>query len=148
MPSQPSGFNEMSIRRFFDEVFVKGKVKMIDELVDPKFIEHEVLPGIPPTREGLKQFVTQLRTAFPDLKATIADITSQGDKVWARATFTGTHKGTFMQIPATGKKVAFEAIDVVRFSGGKSVEHWGLTDGLGLLTQLGAIPPPGQSRGR
>jgi predicted ester cyclase len=88
--------------------------------------------------------MTALRTGFPDLQIAVNDVVSRGDKVWAWATFTGTHKGSFMNIPATGKRVSFEALDVVRLSGGKAIEHWGVTDNMGLLTQLGAIPLPGQ----
>ena len=141
----PAVTNEALLRRFYDEAFSKGKVSVVDELTDRNFVEHEPLPpGIKPGIEGLKQLILGLRAGFPDLHVRIDDMVSQGDKIWARATFTGTHKGSFMNVPPTGKRVSFEAIDVVRFSGGKTVEHWGITDNMGLLTQIGAIPPPGQ----
>ena len=139
--------NEALLRRFADEVFSKGKLSVVDELVDRNFVDHEPLPpGFKSGVEGLKQFIGALRTGFPDLGVAVNDLVSQGDRVWARGTFTGTHKGSFMNIPPTGKRVSFEAMDIVRFSGGKFVEHWGVTDNVGLLTQLGAIPAPGQPK--
>ena len=140
----PAYTNEAQLRRFYDEAFGKGKLSIVDEQVDRNFVEHETLPGFTPGVAGLKQLITALRTGFPDLRVAVNEVISQGDKVVARATFSGTHKGTFMNIPPTGKRVSWEGIDIVRYSGGKTVEHWGLTDSLGLLTQLGAIPPPGQ----
>ena len=141
----PAISNEAVLRRLYDEAMSKGKLSVVDELTDRNFVDHEPLPpGFKPGIEGVKQLITMLRTGFPDLQVAVKDLVSQGDKVWARATFTGTHKGLFQNIPPTGKRVAFEAMDLVRFSGGKVAEHWGVTDNIGLLTQLGAIPPPGQ----
>jgi len=138
--------NEAVLRRFYDEVFSKGKLSVVDELADRNFVDHEPpLPGFKSGIEGVKQLINAMRTGFPDLQVAVNEVISHGDKVVARATFSGTHKGAFMNIPPTGKRVAFEGIDIVRFSGGKAAEHWGVTDNLGLLTQLGAIPPPGQS---
>ena len=141
----PAISNEAVLRRLYDEAMSKGKLSVVDELTDRNLVEHEPLPpGFKPGIEGVKQLITMLRTGFPDLQVAVNDLVSQGDKVWARATFTGTHKGLFQNIPPTGKRVAFEAMDIVRFSGGRAAEHWGVTDNIGLLTQLGAIPPPGQ----
>jgi len=136
--------NEALLRRMYDEVFGKGKLSVVDELIDRNFVEHEPQPGFKPGAEGLKQLIGAMRSGFPDLGVVVNDLVSQGDKVWARITVTGTHKGSFMNIPPTGKRISFEGLDIVRFSGGKFAEHWGVTDNLGLLTQLGAIPPPGQ----
>jgi predicted ester cyclase len=83
-----------------------------------------------------------LRNAFPDFKATIDDIVAESDKVVIRMTWSGTHKGEFMGIPATGKRVSFGVIDIMRIAGGKLVEHWGQTDTMGMMQQLGAIPAP------
>ena len=138
--------NEALLRRFADEVFSKGKLSVVDDVMDRNFVEHEPLPGFKSGVEGLKQFIGAMRTGFPDLRIAVNDLASQGDKVWTRVTVTGTHKGSFMNIPPTGKRISFEAMDIVRFSGGKFVEHWGVTDNVGLLTQLGAIPAPGQPK--
>jgi predicted ester cyclase len=83
-------------------------------------------------------------TAFPDLHFTVEDIIAEGDKVVTRLTCRGTQQGAFMGIPPTGKQATVTAIDINRFAGGKSVEHWLNMDTLGLLQQLGVIPAPGQ----
>ncbi len=101
--------------------------------------------GLPPTREGVKQLFTALRTAFPDLHATIHDQIAEGNRVVTRKTFYGTHQGELLGIPATGKQVAFEVIDILQLAGGKITDHWNVVDQLGLMQQLGVIPPPGQA---
>ena len=111
-------------------------ISIIDELVVPDVVEHEELPpGIPAGREGVKLFFTMLRGAFPDIKATIGDIIAEGDKVAARSTWSGTHKGELMGIPPTDKSVSFGVIDIIRIAGGKFVEHWGQTDEMGMMQQ-------------
>ena len=135
--------NKALFRQFIEEVFNQGNMSAIDELVAPDFVEHEELPpGIPTGREGLKQMTMMLRSAFPDFKATIDDMLAEGDKVVVRMTWTGTHKGEFMGMPPTGKRVSFGVIDIVRFDGDKFVEHWGLMDSAGMMQQLGAVPAP------
>ncbi len=68
---------------------------------------------------------------------------AEGDEVVTRSTWRGTHQGTFMGMPATGKQVAVTGIDITRYAGGKAVEHWGNQDLLGLMQQLGVVQPPG-----
>jgi predicted ester cyclase len=140
--------NKALFRRVIDEVFVGGNTSLIDELVAPDFVEHEELPpGIPAGREGVKQLSSAFLSAFPDFKATIDDLIAEGDKVVARATWSGTHQGEFMGIPPTGKRVSFQVIDIVRFAGGKFVEHWGQMDNMAMMQQLGVIPAPGEGEG-
>jgi steroid delta-isomerase-like uncharacterized protein len=140
--------NKALYRQFVEEVFNRGNMSAIDELVAPDFIEHEELPpGSPPGREGVKQLSIMLRNAFPDIKATIDDVLAEGDKVAARMTWRGTHKGEFMGIPPTGKSVSIGVIDIVRFAGDKFVEHWGQMDSMGMMQQLGAVPAPGVVEG-
>lgn len=140
--------NKVLVRQFVEEVFNRGNMIKIDEFMAPDFVEREELPpGIPPGREGVKMMTTMLRSAFPDFKATIDDLLAEGDKVVIRQTWSGTQKGEFMGIPPTGRSVSFGVIDVIRFSGGKAVEHWGLMDSMSLMQQLGAIPAPAQGAG-
>lgn len=109
------------------------------------FIEHEEIPGIPPTKAGVLQYFGALKQAFPDMKLTVEDVIASGDKAVARLRVTGTHKGPFMGMPATGKSVAMKLIDITRFADdGRAKEHWGVADMLTLMQQLGAIPaaPP------
>lgn len=137
--------NKAAIRRFYEEVFHQGKLNVIDEIVAADFVEHAAPPGVPPTIEGLKGFVASFRSAFPDGRFTIEDEIAAGDRAMARTIFRGTHKGEFMGIPATGKTVTVSGIDIVRFGpNGKAVEHWANQDDLGMMQQLGVIPPSGQ----
>jgi steroid delta-isomerase-like uncharacterized protein len=140
--------NKALLSRLMKEVFSRGNISLVDELLAPDFVEHEELPpGIPPGREAVKQFSTLFRSAFPDLKITIDDIIAEGDKVVVRGIWSGTHKGEFMGIPPTDKSVSFGVIDIVRIVGGKVVEHWGQMDTLRMMQQLGVIATPGESEG-
>ncbi len=95
--------------------------------------------------EGHRQRITEVIAAFPDINFTIEDMVAEGDKVVARWTLRGTHLGEFIGIPPTGKQVAVSGVIIHRLAGGKIVEDWALRDSLGLMRQLGLIPPPGQA---
>ena len=130
-------------RRFFEEVINGHSPDAADKLVAEDFVEHE--PGFEGQEglAGVKETVRQFLTAFPDLEAELHDIIVEGDKVVTRSTFRGTHNGDMLGIPATGKRVKFQVIDIVRVADGKAAEHWGATDVAGLLQQVGALPPMG-----
>lgn len=128
------------MRQIYDEVITKGNIDLIDELMSADFVEFAELPGIPPTREGVKMFMTAVNNAFPDFTADVADIFASGDKVVARGRFTGTHNGEFMDLPATGNPVSVEFIDIIEFRDSKAVAHWGLMDTMALMEQLGVLP--------
>jgi steroid delta-isomerase-like uncharacterized protein len=131
--------NKAVARKFFDEVFNTGKVELLEKFVAADAVEHELFQGQKEpvlVIDQVKLFLGQLRAAFPDLKAEIKDLVAEGDKVVARIVLTGTHKGDFNGIPATGKTVSFDAIDIIRFANGKCVEHWGVTDEAGLMAQI------------
>jgi steroid delta-isomerase-like uncharacterized protein len=105
------------------------------------FVEHEVAPGLAPTKEGVRQFFTMYIAGFPDLRFEVEDLVASGDKVVGRFRATGTHDGDFMGMPATGKRVSVEGIDIIRFGDdGLAHEHWGVFDALGMMQQLGAVP--------
>ena len=140
--------NKELVRQMVEQMFNRGNLSRADEFLAPDFVEHEELPpGIPPGREGVKQLTATLRSAFPDLSATIDDIVAEGDKVVIRQTWSGTHKGAFMGVPPTGRRVSIGVIDIIRVDGGKFVEHWGQMDNMSMMQQLGAIPAPGQGGG-
>jgi steroid delta-isomerase-like uncharacterized protein len=135
--------NKALVRQMVEGIFNRGNISRVDEFLAPDFVEHEELPpGNQGGREGFKQMTAQLRSAFPDFKATLDDVVAEGDRVVLRMTWTGTHKGQFMGIPPTGKSISFEVIDIIRVAGGKFVEHWGQMDNTGLMPQLGAVPAP------
>ena len=131
-----------TIRRMY-ELLSAGDVDGFGDLIADDFVEHEETPGLEPTKEGVKQFFHMYRAAFPDLRMEPQDVLASGDKVVARARATGTNQGEFMGMPATGKSVDVQLIDIIRFGDdGLAREHWGVVDALGMMQQLGAIPAP------
>jgi len=135
--------NKAKFRRVLLECFNQGNLATADELIDVNFVDHNPPPGVSQGLEGFKQIVTMFRGAFPDIQIKIEDLIAEGDKVVGRITAQGTHQGELMGIPPTGKKVSMNEIHIIRFSNGKAVEHWGVEDNLGMMTQLGVIEPPG-----
>ena len=133
--------NKATIRRFVEEVQSKHNVDLMDELFSPAFYDHGRLSTTHTLAEA-KQFFTIWFAAFPDLRAEIHDQVAEGDKVVTRKTFHGTHHGEFMGIPASGKEVAFDVIDIFRIVDGRIAEHWFEADMMGLMQQLGALPTP------
>jgi steroid delta-isomerase-like uncharacterized protein len=136
--------NKALVRRFFEEIMNGNNLSLIDEFVAPDFVEHEAMPGAASGREGFRQTSIMFRSAFPDLKATINDMIAEGDKVAMSVTFTGTHKGEFMGMAPTGERFSMNAHDIMRIENGKLKEHWGVSDMMGMMQQLGAIPAPGE----
>lgn len=129
--------------RFNGEVISQGKVEVIEEIVADDYVEHQEFPGLPPGKAGLYEFVKTFRDAFPDINVETLAVVTEGDELWAYAQMTGTHKGEFAGIPATGKKVSVAMFDRVRIRDGKAIEHWGVSDDLGMMTQLGVVPEMG-----
>ena len=135
--------NKAIVRRIWEEILNKGNLALVDELVAPNYIGH--FPGMEDIKgpEGLKQLFTMYLTAFPDLRLTIDDMVAEGDKVVCRVTLRGTHKGDLMGIAPTGKQVTGTRTVIHRIVGGKEVEGWDCADTLGMLQQLGVVPPIG-----
>jgi len=133
--------NKAMIRRMFEEGFNQNLTSVIDELIAPNYVNHD-LPAPVPGPEGLKQVIGMFRAAFPDMKITLEDVFADGDKVGTRGFFTGTHKGEFMGVSATGKPVKIKYIDLWRVVDGKLVDNWVQMDMMGMMQQLGAVPAP------
>jgi predicted ester cyclase len=132
------------VQRFYDEVAGKGNLDMVDEVLTEDFVEHEEFPGISPDREGVKQFFAYLRSAFPDVRLHAEETVEEGDFVTARLRITGTHEGEFLGVQPTGRQIDITGFDMLHFSGEQVTDHWGVTDVMALMTQLGAMPgPPG-----
>jgi steroid delta-isomerase-like uncharacterized protein len=135
--------NKAIVRRLNDEVWSKGRLEVIDELIADDFVATVV--GAPEQirgRQGFREFVVMYRTAFPDLRITVDEQIAEGDIVVTRWTASGRNDGELMGMPATGKQATTAGVNINRISGGKLVEGWGLFDQLGLLQQLGAVPAP------
>jgi steroid delta-isomerase-like uncharacterized protein len=136
--------NKALVRRWIEEVYNKGNVAVIDEVLAPNLVHHDLPPEMKSGLEGYKQLNSMLLTAFPDYHATIEDMIAEGDKVVLRFFWSGTHKGEFMGIAPTGKQVTVKVMSMHRIEGGKVVENWAQVDQLGLLQQLGVVPAPEQ----
>ena len=134
--------NKDLARRWLEEVWGKGNVATVDELAGADFVWHWAPPGLSADREGYKQFVRMECDAFADVSCATEDVVAEGDKVAGRWTWRGTHKGEFMGVAPTGKQVTLTGICINRVVDGKIVEEWGEMDMLGLMQQLGAVPPP------
>lgn len=132
--------NKTLFRRFVDEAVNGKNTDVIDEFMAPDMVDHNLMPGVAPGLEGMKNLMKMFADAFPDIHATIDLLIAEGDLVVGRMTTTGTHKTDFMGIPATGKQVKFTEIHIVRIVNGKAVEHWGNSDDMALMQQLGVIP--------
>ena len=129
-------------RRFYDEIFTRGNLDAIDELVHEDFVEHEEFPGLPPGREGFRSFMTAIREGFPDLAVSVEDIIAEGSKAVGRVRMSGTQRGEFMGMPSTNKKIDIQVIDIVSIRDGKVSEHWGVTDEMAMMVQLGVVENP------
>ena len=133
--------NKEVVLRFEDEFKNKANLDIVLETDAPDFVAHGLAPQ-PLTREMLKGLGAAVFAAFPDVKATIDDVVAAGDRVVTRVTIHATNKGAFNGIPATNKPVVWTEMHMYRLKDGKIAEQWSNVDFLGLLTQLGAIPPP------
>jgi steroid delta-isomerase-like uncharacterized protein len=120
-----------------------GDLATLDDVIAADAVDHNPAPGQTPGLEGIKRSFGAFRTAFPNLRLTVEEMIAEGDKVAARITTRGTHKGKFLGIPPTGKHVTQTGIDILRIVDGKIVERWGEFDNLSLLQQLGAVQLPG-----
>ncbi|MEV0980948.1 ester cyclase [Streptomyces sp. NPDC049915] len=113
--------------------------KTIDEVCDPGLVFHAPVPTGVSGLQALKQVWRVLLPAFPDLHVEIQDVITQGDKAVYRNTVTGTHLGDYRNLTPTGRPVRYDEIFVVRQSGGRITEIWGVVDVLAQLRQLGAV---------
>jgi steroid delta-isomerase-like uncharacterized protein len=115
--------NKALVRHIYD-AFNSGGVDLLDEVVAPNFHDHDPMPGQASGLPGLKQAVGLFRAAFPDGEMVIDDLVAEGDRVVARVRLQGTQSGEFFEMPASGRVVSAEGIEVFRISGGKVVEGW------------------------
>jgi predicted ester cyclase len=126
------------VRRFHSELLAARDPAVVDAFFGEGFVSHNMPPGLPPGREGVKRFFSMFRDAFPDVTVEIDELVAEGDRVAVATTFTGTHTGELLGMAPTGRRVAVTGIDIVRVAGSRIVEHRGLTDIAGLMRQLTA----------
>lgn len=133
--------NKAIVLRFVDKVQCQHDLAAVDELFDADFVDHSS-PSKGRGPQSVRQFFTMMFAAFPDMHFTVRQQIAEGDKVLTHKTFHGTHRGPFMGIPATGKEVSVEVMDIFTVTDGRIAEHWTVSDMLGMLQQLGAAPGP------
>jgi steroid delta-isomerase-like uncharacterized protein len=132
------------LNRFIDEVINGRDLDVaLTELVLEDFVEQNPLPGQGPGRAGLAEVLTRIVAGFPDLHWTIHETVTEGDRIMAYSSWTATHQGEFLGIPATGRPVTVEAWTLDWYRDGQMVESRILMDVAGLLIQLGVLPAPG-----
>ena len=134
--------NKAMVRTVIEEAVNKGNLTVVDDIMAPNYVYH--FPGMEiKGPEGFRQFVTMMRTAFPDLNVTIDEIIGEENLVAARVTLRGTLKGEFLGQAPTGRKMEFQEAVFVFFEGGKEVEAWPYADTSSMFQQLGISPPGG-----
>lgn len=130
--------NKAVVQRYFDEMWNRGETAIIDEIVAPDYLHHPSAGADGHGPDYVRNVVATLRAAFPDAQFTVERMVAEGDLVATQVTMTGTHRGPFAGIDATGRAVRRKEMLMHRVVGGKLVEGWSLPDRKGLLDQLQA----------
>jgi steroid delta-isomerase-like uncharacterized protein len=125
------------LAQFGAKILGEKNFTALSDLMREDYIQHNPLVG--QGSKGFKDFFEAWFQASPDFKFELKQIVSEGDKVWVYGTYSGTHKGDWLGIPATGKAYKFDAVDIFRVEDGKLAEHWDVLDIYTLFKQLGAI---------
>jgi steroid delta-isomerase-like uncharacterized protein len=133
--------NKAVVRRFFEVTNIAFMEGLADQRLAPGYrLRFNSMPEM--GREEATSFYRSFFTAFPDLEHDIQDQIAEGDRVATRIVVRATHQGDFMGMPATGRVVEIRTINVHRIVDGRIVEQWVISDGVGPLQQLGALPQP------
>ena len=134
--------NKAIARRALEEIFsAQGDLDVADELIAPNYIGHDpVSPEDVHGPEGVKEFASMYRNAFPDVQMSVEDQIAEGDMVVTRWIASGTHQGDFMGIAPSGNRVTVSGTSIERIVNGKIEETWDNYDALGMMQQIGAIP--------
>jgi predicted ester cyclase len=130
--------NKAVARRWNDEIWNKGNIAAVDEIMATNFVWLNAPPGVPSDLKGYKQYQTESLSSFADMNCTIEDMVAEGDKVAVRWTWSGKHTGEYMGIAPTGKRVTMTGVSIIHIVGGKIVEEWDEADNLGFMAQLSA----------
>jgi predicted ester cyclase len=135
--------SEVLVRRYYEQALSHADWDTLNAIVAPNHVDHEEVPHIPPTREGLKHKYELLRGGCPDLRFVVEETVGSGDRVAARVTVHGTHTQPFLGRAPTGRQMAASKFSIFRIAEGRIVEHWGLFDQMAMMVQLGPFPSGG-----
>lgn len=140
--------NKATVQHLYEQLFNQGNLSVADEVIAPDFINHAAPPGSNRGPASVRQLITMLSTAFPDMHYTIEEIVAEGDTVAVRLTMSGTHRGPgpFQGVSQTGQSVRQDQMHFIHLRDGKVVEHRAVRDDLGAMRQLGVIPAPVDAR--
>ena len=139
--------NKTIVRQLYEEVWNKRRLELVEEIISPSHALHD--PNLTDSAigpEAYKRQVTRFVTAFPDLRLNVEDVFGEKDKLAVAWTISGTHKGEFMGIPATDKRVSVDGITLNHIVDGKIMDSYISWDALGLIQQLGGAPALGQAK--
>ena len=131
--------NKALIRRLFDEVLNAGNFGLLDQLIGASYVEHNPVSKQAAGAAGIRERIQTMRTAFPDLRFVVDELIAEGEFVAARYHWQGTHKGTFLGIAPTGRRLSVRGMDFYRLEDGRLIEHWDTVDEFGMLSQLGDL---------
>ena len=133
------------VRRFIEEIFVRGRKDTVDELVADDFVAHTWPSPTGDPKADLKAAIDRAAAGLSDSEFRIDDLIAEGDQVAARLTTAATQTGDFMGMPPTNKRYSIEEIHWFRLRDGKVVEHWHQLDQMGMMKQLGVTPGAGKA---
>ena len=141
--------NKAIVRRLYEEVWNRRKLEVVSEIISPSHALHA--PNISGSSssigpEAYKRQISLLLAGYPDLHWTIEDTIAEKDKVVVCWTISGTHKGDYMGVPATNKKVSVDGITIHHVAGGKIMDSYSNWNIFGMMQQLGVIPALGQTK--
>lgn len=132
--------NRAVIERYFEEVWNRGRIDVLDELIAPDYLNHSAsLPNVRPGPEDLKPIVQAMRAGIAGLHYTILDMVVTEDKAAVYTRVRGTHTGDLFGMAPTGKAIDVRQMQIEWLRDGRIVQHWRLTDELTLLRQLGQL---------
>jgi len=138
--------NKVVVRRFIEELWNQRKLALADDLFAEDCVTHQLRfgndpAGAPRGPAAMKHHIADWLAAFPDIRFTIEQMLAEGDRVMTQCVARGTHLGSWLGIPATGKFISIQMFVVHRFADGVIAEDWVLVDSLGVFQQLGLVPP-------
>ena len=139
------GHSKLLINRFVEELWNERRLEVADAIFGTDCVTHQLQSGVPVDAvprgpQAMKEHVAGWIASFPDLRLSIEQILSEGDRDVTQLLMEGTHQGAWLGIPATGKKVQIRMFTVHRVVEGKIVEDWVLVESLGFFQQLGVVP--------
>ncbi len=139
--------NKAIVRRLYEEVWNKRKLEIISEVISPSHaLQAPNISGSSMGPEAYKRQISLFLAGYSDLRFTIEDLIAEQDKVAACWTFSGTHRGDYMGIPATNKKVSVDGTTIHHVAGGKIMDSYSNWDALGMMQQLGVVPLLGHTK--